>query len=300
MFLMDDTDNVISVQGLSFAYPGSSSPTIEKISFEVPRGVIFGLLGPSGAGKSTVQRILTRQIRRIDGGRVNVFGRDLSSWDPSLFERVGVGFELPNHYPKLTALENLQLFASFYQSETSDLTELLERVGLGNAAMLRVSDFSKGMQVRLNLARALIHNPELLYLDEPTTGLDPTTAELIRDLIADLKSQGKTIVLTTHNMHDADALCDEIGFLAKGKMRIVDTPKALKLRYGEASVRVTLKEDGESVPRHFPLTDLGQNSDFLGFINNGHVETIHSQEATLDKVFQIVTGESLDGTVSKS
>ncbi|MEM6411110.1 MAG: ABC transporter ATP-binding protein [Pseudomonadota bacterium] len=297
---MDDADNVISVQGLSFAYPGSPSPTIEKISFEVPRGVIFGLLGPSGAGKSTIQRILTRQIRGIDGGRVNVFGRDLSSWDHSLFERVGVGFELPNHYPKLTALENLELFASFYQSETSDLTELLERVGLGNAARLRVSDFSKGMQVRLNLARALIHNPELLYLDEPTTGLDPTTAQLIRDLIADLKSQGKTIVLTTHNMHDADALCDEIGFLAKGKMRIVDTPKALKLRYGEASVRVTLKEDGESVPRHFPLTDLGQNSDFLGLINNGHVETIHSQEATLDKVFQIVTGESLDGTVSKS
>lgn len=292
---MVEGTGIISVQGLSYAYKGVQSPTIEDICFAIPRGTIFGLLGPSGAGKSTVQRILTRQIRRIDAGAVQVFGRDIQNWDHTLFERVGVGFELPNHYPRLSAIENLSLFASFYSSETGDPYLLLERVGLSDAVDQRVSEFSKGMQVRLNLARALLHDPEVLFLDEPTTGLDPTTAALIRSVIAELKSDGKTIVLTTHNMHDAEILCDTVGFLADGRMRAIDTPEALKLKYGEATVSVTVQDSNAVNSRQFPLAGLGENSDFLSFISGQNIKMIHSQEASFDRVFQIVTGQALSG-----
>lgn len=290
---MDEGQNIIMVDGLAYAYPGAPTPTVEDISFTVRRGTIFGLLGPSGAGKSTVQRILTRQIRRIDRGKVDVLGKDILHWDHTLFEKVGVGFELPNHYPRLTALENLKFFASFYRSATADPVDLLRRVGLAEAATKRVSEFSKGMQVRLNFARALIHDPELLFLDEPTTGLDPTTAKLIRAEISGLRAAGKTIILTTHNMHDAETLCDEVGFIARGRMRTIDTPQALKLKYGSHTVRVTLTSDSRSEDRVFPMKGLGGNKEFLDTIRNGSLQTIHSQEASLDQVFQDVTGETL-------
>ena len=287
-------DHSIEVSDLTFAYAGATTPTIQDIQFRVPRGTIFGLLGPSGAGKSTVQRILTRQIRRIDKGTVTILGRDSNAWDHTLYERVGVGFELPNHYPKLTALENLKLFASLYSVPTQNPAHLLEMVGLEGVADKRASELSKGMQVRLNFARALLHSPELLFLDEPTTGLDPTTAKNLRTLIADLRAQGTTIILTTHNMHDAEFLCDQVGFLANGKMVTIDSPEALKIQHGERSVEVVLDDIGTLVSQNFPLKNLGDNPEFLEFIKGRTIHTIHSQEASLDAVFQIVTGQTLE------
>ena len=287
-------DHSIEVSDLTFAYAGATTPTIQDIQFRVPRGTIFGLLGSSGAGKSTVQRILTRQIRRIDKGTVTILGRDSNAWDHTLYERVGVGFELPNHYPKLTALENLKLFASLYSVPTQNPAHLLEMVGLEGVADKRASELSKGMQVRLNFARALLHSPELLFLDEPTTGLDPTTAKNLRTLIADLRAQGTTIILTTHNMHDAEFLCDQVGFLANGKMVTIDSPEALKIQHGERSVEVVLDDIGTLVSQNFPLKNLGDNPEFLEFIKGRTIHTIHSQEASLDAVFQIVTGQTLE------
>ena len=289
-------DHSIEVSDLTFAYAGATTPTIQDIQFRVPRGTIFGLLGPSGAGKSTVQRILTRQIRRIDKGTVTILGRDSNAWDHTLYERVGVGFELPNHYPKLTALENLKLFASLYSVPTQNPAHLLEMVGLEGVADKRANELSKGMQVRLNFARALLHSPELLFLDEPTTGLDPTTAKNLRTLIADLRAQGTTIILTTHNMHDAEFLCDQVGFLANGKMVTIDSPEALKIQHGERSVEVVLDDIGTLVSQNFPLKNLGDNPEFLEFIKGRTIHTIHSQEASLDAVFQIVTGQTLEST----
>ena len=289
-------DHSIEVSDLTFAYAGATTPTIQDIQFRVPRGTIFGLLGPSGAGKSTVQRILTRQIRRIEKGTVTILGRDSNAWDHTLYERVGVGFELPNHYPKLTALENLKLFASLYSVPTQNPAHLLEMVGLEGVADKRASELSKGMQVRLNFARALLHSPELLFLDEPTTGLDPTTAKNLRTLIADLRAQGTTIILTTHNMHDAEFLCDQVGFLANGKMVTIDSPEALKIQHGERSVEVVLDDIGTLVSQNFPLKNLGDNPEFLEFIKGRTIHTIHSQEASLDAVFQIVTGQTLEST----
>ncbi len=284
---------LIFVSALSYAHPGAEQPALRDLHFEVRRGEIFGLLGPSGAGKSTLQRILTRQIRRFETGSVSSLGRDIKDWGHDYFERIGVGFELPNHYLRLTGKENLEFFASLYASTTAPPERLLEMVGLEDAAGRRVADFSKGMMVRLNFARALLHDPELVFLDEPTTGLDPTSARRIKTIISDLKTAGKTIILTTHNMHDADELCDRVGFIVAGAMNTLDAPENLKARYGERRVEVVAEVEGKKAIKNFPLDGLGDNEDFRKFLSTHAIRTIHSQEASLEKVFAKVTGVTL-------
>ena len=140
---------------------------------------IFGFLGPSGAGKSTTQKLLIGLLRG-HGGEATVWGRDPLEWGPNYYQRIGVSFELPNHYQKLTGLENLQFFASLYDGETLDPMQLLDAVGLAEDANTRVGKYSKGMQMRLTFIRSLINDPELLFLDEPTSGLDPVNARRSR------------------------------------------------------------------------------------------------------------------------
>ncbi len=207
---------MIKVNNLHFMYPSRSQWTLQNINFQIQRGEIFGFLGPSGAGKSTTQKILIRLLKYFEG-EITVFGKDLREWDSELYEHTGVSFEVPNHFLKLTGLENLQYFKSLYQNETEDLHQLLEWVNLQNDGHTLVSQYSKGMKVRLNFARALINNPELIFLDEPTMGLDPVNARRLKDLIVDKKQKGKTVFLTTHNMNVADELCDQLLFWWMGK-----------------------------------------------------------------------------------
>lgn len=278
---------------LTYAYPGRRIPAVDDLSFEVGEGEIFGLLGPSGAGKSTTQKILTRQQRRFEG-RVEVLGKPIGRWGPEYFEEIGVGFELPNHYLKFSALENLEFFASLYRRRGRDPLELLAMVGLERAAHTRVEELSKGMRMRLNFVRAVQHEPRLIFLDEPTAGLDPVNAGIIKSIIADLRRAGKTIVLTTHNMNDVDELCDRVSFMVGGGLAVIDTPEALKDRYGRQTVRVT-HGDGRLETEEFPLEALGDNRRFVDILRAGRIRKIHSQEATLDRVFKDVTGHSLDG-----
>lgn len=287
----DEQHSVLAVRDLSYTYPRAKTQALIGINLDVYRGEIFGLLGPSGAGKSTLQRILTRQIRRFEIGDVKFLDRNIRDWDQRLYEKVGVGFELPNHYLRLTGRENLQFFAKLYRAKTRNPQELLDLVGLGDAADRRVADYSKGMQVRLNFARAILHDPDILFLDEPTTGLDPTTSASLKAVILSLRDKGKTIILTTHNMHDADELCDRVGFIAGGKLTALDTPQSLKEAYGERRVEVKMF-DGRV--EHFDVDGIGDSSAFLAFLKSGKVRSIHSQEASLDLVFQIVTGTSLN------
>ena len=284
---------MIQVQELTYAYPGTATPSVSGVSFSVSPGEIFGLLGPSGAGKSTTQRVLTRQNRRF-GGVAQVLSRSLESWDHTFYERIGVGFELPNHYPRLTGLENLEFFASLYAGPTRSPTELLEAVGLAAAAGVRVAEYSKGMKMRLNFARAVVHDPSVLFLDEPTAGLDPVNAGVIKDLIRGERERGKTILLTTHNMADVDELCDRVGFLVAGRMSVVDAPQELKARYGRRRVRVEYVSDaGAPEITEFPLDGLGDNQAFRELLAARPIRSLHSQEASLNRVFVDVTGVQL-------
>ena len=202
---------VVAVSTLTYRYPGAGAPAVAALDFTIPRGEIFGLLGPNGAGKSTTQKVLIGLLRGYEGS-VSVFGRDLRQWGNDYYERLGVSFEFPNHHLKLTGLENLSFFRALYAGDTEDPRQLLDRVGLGEDADKRVSEYSKGMRGRLNVARALLPKPELLFLDEPTAGLDPVTNRQIRELVRERRAAGTTAFLTTHDMIVADELCDRVAF----------------------------------------------------------------------------------------
>lgn len=284
---------MIQVTELSFAYPGTDKPAISDINFSIAKGEIFGFLGPSGAGKSTTQKILIGLLKDYKGG-VKFDNTEVSELDNSYYENIGISFELPNHFTKLTALENLQYFASLYEKKNSkeDLLSLLELVGLNEDADTLVGNFSKGMKNRLNFARSLIHDPEVLFLDEPTAGLDPVNAKKIMDIIASKKTEGKTIFLCTHDMVVADTLCDRVAFIVDGKISIIEPPKTLKLKHGKKSVVVEFG-NGQMESKEFAMENLAENKDFLELLKRDDLQTIHSQEATLASVFIEVTGRSL-------
>ncbi|HPG08398.1 MAG: ABC transporter ATP-binding protein [Lewinellaceae bacterium] len=281
---------MIQVSSLSFTYAGQTGPAIHDLEFAISPGEIFGFLGPSGAGKTTTQKILFKLLAGYSGSAL-IDGREVRDWDIDLYHRIGVSFELPNHYLKLTALENLNFFGAFYQQHYRNAVDLLAMVGLENAANQKVGAFSKGMKMRLNFIRALQHNPEILFLDEPTSGMDPANAHLIKDLIRQLQGEGKTIFITTHQMHDAQELCDRVAFLVDGRIRALDTPKSLQLAYSSRTVEVQFR-DSDGV-KTYALDGLGTNPEFLNDLHGREVVTIHSREASLDAVFMEVTGKSL-------
>lgn len=287
-----DRDAAIRCEALGFSYPGAAGPAVHDVSFTVNRGEIFGFLGPSGAGKSTTQNIL---IRLLDGyrGGVQVLGRDLREWGLDYYRRIGVAFESPNHYLKLSARENLELFAGLYGLQTAPIGSLLDRVGLAEDAGKRVGEYSKGMRGRLTLARALLHRPELLFLDEPTAGLDPVTARRIRQVIREARAGGATIFLTTHDMVTADELCDRVAFLVDGRVEAVDVPRTLRLGHGRRVVRIEAVRNGARLAEEFPLQGLATNRAFLAALEAGQIETIHTTETTLEDVFVLMTGRSL-------
>ena len=288
-----DTTPVIDVRELTYTYPKTTQPAVRGMDFTVDRGEIFGFLGPSGAGKSTTQKLLIGLLRG-HGGQTLIWGRDPLDWGPDYHQRIGVSFELPNHYLKLTGAENLQFFASLYDGATQDPRALLAAVGLGEAADTRVGKYSKGMQMRLTFARSLVNDPELVFLDEPTSGLDPVNARRVKDMILDLKAHGRTVFLTTHDMGTADELCDRVAFVVDGRIVALDAPAELKIARSRRLVRVDYRgPDGTLQTDEFPMDGLADDPRFHDVLRAHHVETIHSREASLDEVFVDVTGRTL-------
>lgn len=279
---------MITVEDLHFTYPGMAAPTLSGVSFSVPPGQVYGLLGPSGAGKSTTQKILLGLLRGHTG-TVTLFDQPVGQMDRSFYGRIGVSFELPTLYLRLTARENLNLFAALYDKPTRDPLEVLKLVDLADAADQRVDSFSKGMKMRLNLCRALIHDPDLLFLDEPTTGQDPARAHVTRDLIKKLRAEGKTVLLTTHNMAEADEICDRVGFLANGTIPVSGRPEDLKRHYGKQIVEVGYKAPIGIEKVQFPMENIGTNADFIEMLGTGKVVSMHTLEASLDDVFILST-----------
>jgi fluoroquinolone transport system ATP-binding protein len=287
-----DDSYAIAVNNLQFRYPKSNKTAVRDVSFGIKKGEIFGFLGPNGAGKTTTQKIIIGLLKDYSGN-VQILGKNLRNWKTQLYNRIGVGFELPNHYQKLTAIENLELFASFYQKKTVPPMDLLKMVELEKDANERVATFSKGMKSKLNFARALLNDPEIIFLDEPTTGLDPVSSRLIKTIIKQKRDEGKAVFLTTHNMNDADELCNRVGFIVEGQLVLIENPKELKIRHGKKLVKVEYLNKNELASKQFELKDLAENKVFLQLLRSGTVQTIHTAEATLDDIFIKATGRQL-------
>ncbi len=284
-------ETIFEVKNLAFTYPKNGVQALKDVSFRVEKGEVFGLLGPSGAGKSTTQKILTRLLKDY-GGLVRYRGKNLREYGDGFYEDIGVGFELPVHFSKLTAVENMDFFKRLYQKNI-DYSSLMERVGLGEDKNRLVGEFSKGMKVRLNFVRALLNDPEVLFLDEPTNGLDPANARIIKDLVWEFKERGGTVILSTHLMNDVEELCDRVAFITQGVIREISTPRELKIKHGRREVRVEYHENGRTKDKVFPLDGIGDNPEFLEILKDGSVETIHSGETSLDEIFIKVTGEEI-------
>lgn len=277
---------------MAYQYQGTSRPAVRDATFTVRRGEVFGFLGPSGAGKSTAQNILIGLLRDYQG-TVRVLDRELRDWDTTYYRHIGVAFEAPNHYLRLTARENLAMFAVLFGTTPERIPALLESVDLLRDADKRVAEFSKGMRGRLTLARALLHQPEVLFLDEPTAGLDPVTARRVRSVIRQARDDGSTIFLTTHDMTTADELCDRVAFLIDGRITAIDRPRELRLAHGRRIVRVEWRRSDQVEAREFPMAGLADNAAFLDLLRLQAVETIHTSETTLEDVFVQVTGRRL-------
>ncbi len=281
---------MIEIKDLSFSY--SKQKFIENLSFDVKLGEIFGFLGPSGAGKSTIQKILIGLLPGYDGSVV-VNGTEVSMRKNSFYEEIGVDFEYPTLYEKLTARQNLEFFGSLYSGEKYDVQELLEMVALQNDADKKVSDFSKGMRSRLNFVKAFIHKPKMLFLDEPTSGLDPANARTMKDIILKLREQGTTIIITTHNMQDAQELCDRVAFIVDGDVKELETPHNLIMRSGAAELRYTYLEAGVEQEAGCLVNQTATDTQLHRLLNENRILTIHSTEPNLGDIFCEITGRKL-------
>tara|TARA_A100001391_G_scaffold64006_1_gene40053 strand:- start:3652 stop:4503 length:852 start_codon:yes stop_codon:yes gene_type:complete len=280
---------MISVSGLTFTYKGAPAPALDGVSFTVPEASVYGLLGPSGAGKSTTQKILMGLLAGY-GGTAQVFGEAPARSGRGFYERIGVSFELPALYGRLTARENLALFAALYADAPLAPDAVLDMVDLRDAADQRVETFSKGMKMRLNLARSLLNDPSLLFLDEPTTGQDPARARTTRRLISDLRARGKTVFLTTHNMSEAAEICDTVGFLVDGKIALEGSPAELMVRFGKPELVATARSNGALTTEIFAMEGLATNQAFQDLLQTGDIVSLHTREASLDDIFVSVAG----------
>lgn len=283
---------MIKVKNLNFTYKKSKKHAVKSVDFHIHKGEIFGFLGPSGAGKTTTQRLI---IGLLSGytGEISILGKERSQWDKSFFEHIGVAFDFPNLYLKLTAEENLKLISAYYNKKPLDLDVLFEKVGLLKDKNQKVESYSKGMKMRLNFIRSIIHDPDVMFFDEPTSGLDPVNAKIIKDMIIDMKSQGKTIFLTTHNMTVAEQLCDRVAFINEGELSAIDNPRNLMLSHGSNLLDITFISDGVVKEASFSLDDIGNNCEFHKIITGSKVLTMNSKEATLEDVFITFTGRKL-------
>lgn len=288
----DWTEPAINVQNLSHRY--GRLQAVKDISFSVRPGEILGFLGPNGAGKSTTIKVLTGQLA-LQQGSAQILGRDIGRDDPVLQSQIGVTFEEKNLYLEMTALENLNFFASLFGISKPNSLEALRRVGLADRARDRVGNYSKGMRQRLMIARAFINKPQVLFLDEPTDGLDPVTAVEIRKTIKEEAERGAAVLLTTHNMHEADELSDRVAFINEGEIAALDTAENLKLKYGKRSVRVRLRDGDEVTEENLPLDGDKSSTRLSELAASPDLLTIHTEEATLEAIFIKLTGRRLAG-----
>ena len=284
---------MIKVNGLYHSYSKDEKYAVKNVDFEISKGEVFGFLGPSGAGKSTTQGVLTGLLP-LQKGDVKVAGYDIKHPKREMFNKIGVSFEQSNVYGKLTALENLEFYRKLFDVDTINSLELLKWVGLDHVANKKAGEFSKGMKHRLTFVRSMLNNPEIWFLDEPTTGLDPAIASQIKDIVKEKNNQGTTVFLTTHNMYVADELCHRVAFIIDGEIKLIDSPRNLKLQHGEKFVVVEHLENGILKKEQLSLIIDREKARLNEIISNGNIEMMHTKEATLEEIFIKVTGRGLE------
>jgi len=279
--------NSIEVDGLSRTFNGLQA--VDRISFTVEAGEVFGFLGHNGAGKTTTIRMLSGQLRPT-AGIARVAGCDVTTEQERLKPLVGVVSENQNLYERMSGRENLAFAARLYGASPGRVDGVLRQVGLLERANDNVKHYSNGMKQRLLIARALLHRPQIIFLDEPTRGLDPVVAREIRRLVVQLSTEGVTIFLTTHYMEEADELCRRVAFLSEGHIVALDTPDNLKLAHGQKSLKATL-DDGQTLT--IALDDEVAGKQLEELVSTGRLRTLHSTEATLEEVFIQIAGRRL-------
>jgi ABC-2 type transport system ATP-binding protein len=285
------TPSAILAEDLTYRY--GDLLAVDHINFDVGQGEILGFLGPNGAGKSTTVKMLTGQLLPKEG-RATLLGLDVARQPKQVQAQIGVCFEITNLYESMSGVENLKLFARLFGVRDFDADALLQRVGLDGRGKDKVEGYSKGMKQRLMVARALVNQPRILFLDEPTEGLDPASAQAIRGVILEEQARGATVFLTTHDMHEADMLCQRVAFIDQGKIVALDTPHALKQQYGRRMIRAeVLAADGALQAREIILDRDDTPGEVAALFAGEQVVTIHSEEATLEDIFIRITGRGL-------
>ncbi len=285
------TQTAIAAENLTYAY--GKLLAVDDISFDVAEGEILGFLGPNGAGKSTTVKMLTGQLRP-QWGYARLLGIDVASQPKKVQAQIGVCFEINNLYETMSGIENLVLFAKLFGVKDFDAPALIKRVGLDGRGEDKVERYSKGMKQRLMVARAFVNQPKILFLDEPTEGLDPTSAQAIRTLILEEQARGATVFLTTHDMYEADRLCRRVAFIDQGKIVALDTPRELKQQYGQRIIRAeVVAADGSLQTREIVLDRQETPGEIAALFEGERVVTLHTEEATLEDIFIQITGRGL-------
>ncbi len=263
---------------------------LSGVSLNVEEGTTFGLLGPSGAGKTTLIRILTGQLRQ-DSGYASLFGQDTSKLGDAQRARIGTMMDDFGLYERLSVYDNLAFYADIARVPRSRINGLLQDVGLYEARNCAVAKLSKGMKNRLSLARATINNAELLFLDEPTSGVDPVTAQQIHSLLAQRKKAGTTIFLTTHNMAEAESECDCVALLNQGRIVAYGKPADICRAHNETNqLRITLRNGRTCILENGSASA----QEVAAYLKEDQIAAIHSTEPTLESVFLKLTGRGLD------
>lgn len=278
---------VIDVQHLKKTF--NKETALQDVSFTIQKGEIFGFLGPSGSGKTTTIKILTAQTEKT-AGNVLLFGQPAAGMKQSQNrKRFGILTDNSGLYTRLTIEENLLLYSKLYELSVTAVKEALDFVNLYADRKKKISQLSKGMIQRVTLARAIMHKPELLFLDEPTSALDPVNTEHIYNGLRKLNAMGTTIFLTTHDMSEAEILCDRVAFLHKGKIRAIGAPSDLKQEFGTDSMTVELTDGTKEV-----IQNGAQDAQKLyQWMQANIVTRIHTNEPTLGDIFMQITGSDL-------
>ena len=278
----------IEADKLAKVYPKVRA--VDGISFTVGEGEIFSLLGHNGAGKTTTIKILTGRARP-SAGFARVLGFDVVSERDRFKPLVNLVSDEQNLYERMSGRDNLQFFVSLYGASPAIADDLIAAVGLTDASRRLVKTYSNGMKQRLMVARALVNHPKVLFLDEPTAGLDPASAKEVRVLVKSLAQAGTTVFLTTHYMEEADELSDRVAFISQGQIVALDRPRELKLRYGNRTAAVLLRDRHEET---VSFDDPRDAERVAMWMRDGSLLTIHSQEGTLEDVFIALAGRPLN------